>query len=322
LSDIFGDENNPCICKQMVEDPEFDLSVQLESVRISTEFLTAGKGFCNIPFIHLLHFRTGPLATAFGSKAILREDHVLAFEPVVHTPGEVLKLQKPDLQKDGMCKDILERIDYYNEATQGKILILPCDTAGSWSIATQIWHFEDMLEAIYTAPEVVNGFLDMVTECIIEFIHIQMERIGRNFCSFNHTGMLWNPRGWYLGDDTMVTVSPKQFREFFMPYNERIAREFGGIIYHCCMNHDFQFENMADTKGFMGFDANPDYNSHDLIEKALSGKGVWARSIDDWGLIDRFRGKVGLFLLVRGSSRQEALDNASRLREHLQLKQP
>jgi hypothetical protein len=306
-----------CNSTERVLDPGFDVADQLTTIRSAIGSMTAGEGFCNIPAMNLLHFGTGPLATAFGSNAVLRKNSPLAFEPAVHTVQEVRRLEKPNLQKDGMCRQILERIDYYNEATRGMIPILPCDTAGPWSIATQIWHYEDMLEAIYTAPEVVHGFLDLVTDCMIEFIYIQMERIGRNFCSYDHTGWFYHPKGWYLGDDVMVTVSPAQFREFFMPYNERISREFGGVIYHCCMKHDYQFENMVNTKGFMGFDANPVHNNFDLIEKALSGKGVWAYLNENWEYIDRLRGKAGQLLYASGKTMDEILENVYRLREHL-----
>jgi len=303
--------------KAMVENPELDVSSQLAGVRRTIEFLTAGDGFCNIPAMNLVHFGTGPLATAFGSKVVLRDGSQPAFIPAVHTPKEASQLEKPNLLKDGMCKQILERIEYYNEATQGKIPLTVSDCAGPWSVATQIWHYEDMLEAIYTAPEVVHSFMDLVTDCLIEFTYIQQERIV-NYCGYHTTtGSLWRPRGWGLGDDTLVTVSPKHFQEFFMPYNERLSRELGGITYHCCMRYDFQLESIAKTEGFMGFDPVPEYNDLDIIERVLSGKGVWCCLLSDRNLIKRFGGKVGIFLQESGKSRQDALDNVAKLREFL-----
>ena len=54
-----------------------------------------------------------------------------------------------------------------------------CDTASPWSVGTQLWHYEDMLEATYSAPEAVHYFLDLLTECIIEWHDIEKARIGR-----------------------------------------------------------------------------------------------------------------------------------------------
>ncbi|MHB1485127.1 MAG: uroporphyrinogen decarboxylase family protein [Saccharofermentanales bacterium] len=317
IGSLMGDADNPSVSKRMVDDPEYDITRQLRIVEQNIEFLTAGDGFCNIPMINMLHFGTGPLATAFGAKNVHNEGQMASVEPAVFTPEEVLKLKKPDLRKDGMCPQILERIEFYNEMTQGKIPVLTCDTSSPWNIATQIWNITDMMEAIYTSPEVVHWFLDLVTECIIEFVHIQMERITRNYCSYGFVGDIWQPHGWHLCNDTIVMVSPQQYREFYQPYDERIAREFGGIRYHCCMNHDFQLENMANTKGFMGFDADYNCNSVDLIEKALTGRGSWSRWIADRDLIKRFRGKAGLFPYIYGTSKKDALDNASDFIEFL-----
>lgn len=76
-----------------VEDPEFDVFCQLESVRHQIECLEAstevGHVLANVPAFDLIHFGTGPLATAFGSRMILREDLQPAFEPAVHSPEAI-----------------------------------------------------------------------------------------------------------------------------------------------------------------------------------------------------------------------------------------
>ena len=139
---------------------------QIDCLRCSND---VGIPLLNTPAFDLIHYGTAPLATAFGSTIILREGHVAAFEPVVHSAAEVMQLKKPDLLHDGVLPDILKRIQFYNEVTQGKVILTPCDTAGPWSIATSIWHYEDMLEAIHTDPDAVHYLLDLVTECIIEW---------------------------------------------------------------------------------------------------------------------------------------------------------
>jgi hypothetical protein len=320
---------------QMIRDPEVDVCAQLQSVREEIEHLEAGAeiglGLVNFPSMHMIHFGTGPLATAFGSRMVVREDEQPFFEPAVHSPAEVLGLRKPNLRRDGICPLILERTDYYNEATAGQVPLEVCDTAGPWSIATQIWHYEDMLQAIVTAPEAVHYLLDLVTDCMIEWTDIQISRMARWCTSYATLPWPWHPRGFYMGDDTMVAVSPKTWEAFFLPYNNRISRAFGGAIYHCCMRYDFQFPSLIRTEGFMGLDASPSYNDIAKVEAALSKRGVWARRIgdlptdehgktgrrDDREIIRQLRGKVGLILGVHGESRQDAIDRAKRLLDWL-----
>ena len=234
----------------------------------------------NVPAFDLIHYGTGPLATVFGAKMILREGHQPAFEPAVHTAKEVLALKKPDLFRDGVCPQILERIQYYNRATRGEVILTPCDTAGPWdNIATSIWHYEDMLEAIHTAPAAVHYLLDLVTESIIEWYTIQESFIGRWGRTHTSFSFPYFSRGAGIGDDCMVTVSPAVWNEFFLPYNNRISREYGGLItYHCCMRYERYFEAIAGTDGFIGFDADPQYNDFSKIAATLEKhRAIWTR---------------------------------------------
>jgi hypothetical protein len=298
--------------KRMVEDAEVDLSLQLERVAKEVDFLKAGSSA--IPTLNLLHFGTGVLATAFGSKIILRDGSQPAFEPAVFTPDEVSRLKKPDLYNDGILPEIIKRIDYFNENTHGLIPIVPSDTAGPWTIATQIWNYQSMLEAIYEAPDVVHKFLEMVTECIIEFNDIQLARIGKSFfgCRSNG-GQIWFPHGFIIGDDTIVCVSNEHYTEFFRPYNELMAKTLGGAMYHCCMRYDFQFKVIAESKGFIGFDPDPDYNDMELALKYLSQNGVYTRPVIDREVARLFCGKVAFIPQVNGECRQDALEKAAEL---------
>jgi hypothetical protein len=128
----------------------------------------------------------------------------------------------------------------------------------------------------------------------------------------------------------MVCVSPAMWEEFFLPYNNRLAKEYGGICYHCCMCHENHLMTMA-TKSynFMGFDADPIFNNFEKIEAALiAGKGVWSRLLgtpsdpqsleDTVGYVRRLKGKVGLFFCVHGQNRQDAIDKAKWLLNSIQ----
>jgi hypothetical protein len=114
-----------------------------------------------------------------------------------------------------------------------------------------------------------------------------------------------------------VTVSPKQWEEFFKPYNEILSRNYGGVQYHCCMRHDWHLEGMSRTYGFIGFDADPAWNDVDIIERVLSGRGVWMRALEDWDLIRRIKGKVAFNISIKSKTKQEALDKVVRFKEFL-----
>lgn len=304
--------------KMRVQDQELDVLFQLDIVRREIDYLKASKEvgipLANTPAFDLVHFGTGPLATAFGSNMVLRENNQPAFEPAVHTPKEVMRLKKPNLFKDGILPQILERIKYYNDVAEGKVILSPCDTAGPWSIATSIWHYEDMMEAIYTAPKAVHYLLDLVTESIIEWYNIQeayISRWGRTHSSFSWP---WLQRGCVIGDDCMVAVSPEKWEEFFLPYNNRLSREYGNmVLYHCCMRYDTHFDSIVKTDGFAGFDATPEYNNFEKIASVLErAQGIWTlpRGPGHMDQIRRLAGNVGMLFEVAEDSRAEAIRKA------------
>jgi len=305
----------PADPRRMVEDREYDLAVQLQNVRRKIEMLEAGStGPNSIPTLNLLHFGTGPVATAFGATMVMREGSQPHFHPAVHTAEEVLRMDMPDLRRGGWLGAIIDRIEFFNDATQGKIPITISDNAGPWCIASSIWHYEDMIEGILTCPEAVHHLLGLCTRAIIEVDERQIET-ARNAWGVigDAPGLSCFPRGAGLADDVMVTVSTAMWREFFKPYNEIISRRYGGIIYHCCMEHERHLQGMSETAGFMGYDADPGYNSMDVIEKTLTGKGVWNRVVSDAATARRCRGKFGFFLGAHGHTKENAVENARRL---------
>jgi len=303
----------------MVEDAEYDLEVQLRQIRRKIEMLEAGStGPGSFPTLNLIHFGTGPVATAFGAEMVMQTGIQPHFKPAVHEAEEVLKIEKPDLRRGGRLGAILDRIEFFNEATQGKIPIAISDNAGPWNIATSIWHYEDMLEGIYANPEAVHHLLKLTTEAIIEVDETQIET-ARNAWGIIGDTMAggWLPRGCGVADDVMVAMSTPMWKEFSLPYNTLLSNKYGGIVYHCCMKHDRHLKAMSETPNFMGFDADPEHNSHDIIEGALTGKGVWNRCISDWNLAKRFKGKCGLFLSAHGHTKEEAVENAKKMMDFI-----
>ena len=118
-----------------------------------------------------------------------------------------------------------------------------------------------------------------------------------------------------MGDDCMVAVSPAMFETFFLPYNNRISRAFGGVCYHCCLKNDFQFGGMAKTEGFLGADGDPEWNDLEKLVSMLDGRGFFIRKLGpgQMEIIRRFKGRVGCLLQASGTDRDDAIRNARKL---------
>ena len=291
-----------------IQNWDVDLEEQLRAARRETEHVEAG--FCNLPSIWP-YVGVTVIPSAFGCKVLFREGDQPACYPLFHEPEDVARLEPPDVSRAGQCADVLERIDRWNEATGGKIPIRCTDTQDPIDVATQIWHYDDMLTAMFTHPEAVHRFMQMVTDALIEFTRLQVERID-NLFAYGHSG-LWRPHGIHLSDDVAAVLSPRTYEEFARPYNEQLADAFGGAVYHCCLGYEQNLPAIAASRGFMGFDPDPEHNSLDVIEQTLTGRGVWCRALAEREYIDRFRGKFGMYLNAKGKTRDEALEKAKQL---------
>ena len=73
--------------------------------------------------------------------------------------------------------------------------------------------------------------MEVSTEAFIGWIKVQKQEIGqdRSRCCFPHGIILPEAFGKvWLFDDDCVAISPAQYREFVVPYNAKVFREFGG----------------------------------------------------------------------------------------------
>jgi len=128
---------------------------------------------------------------------------------------------------------------------------LPCsylDVQGPLNQASLIWEQQDFFAALYEEPAKVHRLLERITEHTIEVIRAFREKIP-TVCA-----PLW-PYIWLPGDigiavveDLMPLLSPGIYREFGLPYLERLSEEFGGLFLHCCGKFGHQFENLKKTK--------------------------------------------------------------------------
>lgn len=253
---------------ERMEDPDKDLEYELTSARRDLACLRAG--FCNIPSIWP-YMGVGVIPSAYGCKikTIPGEDPWTL--PLITDPDDVYELQEPDLAVSGLAARVLQRIDYFSEETCGTVAIRLTDVQSPMDMATQILKYEELLLAMYTAPDAVHLLLDMVTRSLIKFVRMQAAR-AVNFFGYTHVN-LWRPRGIYVSDDVAAVVSPGHYREFMKGPNELISRAFGGISIHCCRGYEQNLMEIANLEGFMSFDADSSFNDIDAIGRALTSAG-------------------------------------------------
>ena len=105
------------------------------------------------------------------------------------------------------------------------------DIQGPLNTAALLWEQEDFMMSMYEEPEIVHEFMEVVTEQIIKMIKAVKEEIS--LLSGPLWPYIWLPTdiGVEITEDYMPLLSPALYKEFGLPYLERICDEFGGVFY-------------------------------------------------------------------------------------------
>lgn len=206
-----------------------------------------------IPFL-FPWYGTGVLASGFGSEIAFQDKMDPAVKgTVVKTPEDVSRLSLPDPSKDGLMPKVLETIRYFCE--HSGLPISFTDPQGPFTTALTLVGPSDFFIWLYEYPNHVHVLMDICTEAFIQWVKTQKREIGEErgrYC-FPHGIILPKEFGTvWLCDDDCVAISPEHYREFVVPYNSRIFKEFGGGTLHFCGSAEYQLENFLHTDGLTG----------------------------------------------------------------------
>jgi hypothetical protein len=206
-----------------------------------------------IPFL-FPWYGTGVLASGLGARIVFQPNMDPAVRgTVITSPEQVGQLSLPDPRKDGLMPRILETIRYFREHSDLPVSFT--DPQGPFTTALTLAGPATLFVWLYEHPTAVHELMEFCTEAFIRWIKVQKQEIGpeRGRQCFPHGIVLPDQFGQvWLCDDDCGAISPAQYREFVVPYNARVLKEFGGGTLHFCGSAEHQIENLAATEGLVG----------------------------------------------------------------------
>ncbi|MEA4884898.1 MAG: uroporphyrinogen decarboxylase family protein [Clostridia bacterium] len=269
-----------CSIEERIHNAEADFRCQMAWAEWDLACLREA-GACNIPSLSP-YMGVGVIPSGFGCeiRCIPGEDPWTI--PLAIDLSDAAGLRSPCFEGPdaGLAGLVLDRIDYYSKRTGDSVPVRLTDTQSPMDIAVQIIKDEHILLGMYENPDAVHVLLRTVAAALIQFVRLQAERAA-NFFGHTHQG-IWRHRGIYVSDDMAAVVSPAFYHEFFVPYNQIVAAQFGGISIHCCRRYQQNLDEIAHMDGFMSFDADASYNDPEVIAHALATdtthsrfRGIW-----------------------------------------------
>ncbi|VGO13589.1 hypothetical protein PDESU_02146 [Pontiella desulfatans] len=229
--------------------PKAMMDYQLENIRIHQEQIDDDY----IPFL-MPWFGTCVVPSALGCPVHFSADGDPGVNgSVISEPEQVASLKKPDYEKDGLMPDVLRTITYMRENSD--LPIAYTDVQGPLNIALNICGLENLFCWFYTNPDEAHQLMDFATDVLIDWIKIQQKYAGKDRLRGNFPHGIFLPEKFgniWLADDDCTQISAEFYREFVVPYNSRIFKEFGGGTLHFCGSAKHQLQNFVDTDGLVG----------------------------------------------------------------------
>ncbi len=222
---------------------------------------------------------TAVVASAFGGRVEFLPRQDPATDPrsyPVATPEDVRRLRIPDPEMDGLMPRVLRLQRYMVENSFLPVGIT--DLQGPLTTANQLMGYDRLIYLMADEPLAAHELLEKITEALIRWVKAQKAVIGETLteCIGDQLVYTGSNAGVWLADDDAVIMSPKYYREFVVPYNSRLLREFGGGCLHFCGAACHQTDNFLATDGLRAINVYTLHNARAFreLKERLEGRIV------------------------------------------------
>jgi hypothetical protein len=219
--------------------------------------------------------RQALLPSAYGAREEFSSDHLWPV-PLLTDAEQAYDLVHPDLTRAGLAAEFLEITRFFRRATEGRLPVQMPDMQGPLDQAGNMLGVERLMVEMYDHPAAVHHLLDHMTQDFITYMHLQETASDGTLVPIHCMPVVWLPpgRGMALSEDLLAVISRRFYPEFAVPYNERVAAEFGGVVIHSCGSWQHNLANLARTRGLLGVNFGTGETPLEQVADCLGDKAV------------------------------------------------
>lgn len=146
------------------------------------------------------------------------------------------------------------------------------DMQGPLDICELLWGAE-LFYDLYDQPELVHAVLDVVCDTYTAFMNKWLELFPAGEYNI-HSGMMI--RGAIrICDDSAMNLSEEMFREFILPYDQRLLHRFGSGFVHFCGHVDHYIASCTTMEGLYAVNmTQPELNDMETVFRHTVDKGI------------------------------------------------
>jgi hypothetical protein len=254
-------------CRDMKSSLSLQLGALAESMRFKADIANFLEPWYGI----------GCVAAAFGAGYDWPKGQAPAIRPAFAGVREALEYEPVPVEKTAIGKTTLEMIEYFLEATKGRIPISLTDTQSPMDTASLLVDNNSFFLSFIDDPESVKRLLEVITDLLAAWTRRQLETIGDTIVWPGHgfaSSRIFNGLG--ASDDVSMMLSAEQYRRFEAPCLAKLAETFGGAAFHSCGDWSSRASAVAQTPGLVMVDGAFSEQTDPAPNPAAAFAGVFA----------------------------------------------
>ncbi|MCL2477861.1 MAG: hypothetical protein FWF22_00060 [Treponema sp.] len=189
-----------------------------------------------LPVMSLGYLGEGILPAMYGAKQFITDKNPPFTEGRLFKDiYEAQRLSNDlDFEKTEWGRILKEHITRFIDATGGEIPVSVADHQSPYGLATKLVPNDELMLAMYDAPELVHNFLSVITDGIIKLVKTMEHWIGPENLAMNPNNPIPGKGGIIIWDDFVSVLNPELHMEFCVPCNKKLFTRFGRGHLHTC----------------------------------------------------------------------------------------
>lgn len=221
------------------------------------------------------------IATMFGLKVFWGDDPTQPPGPEGHLISEieqVYQLKRPDMSA-GLMPENVRRLRMHAERLSKDVYLTGIDLGGPLLTCKDLLDTNLLYTAFYDQPQSLHYLLNMATELQLEIHRTIVQAVGSvERLTTLDFDPVWAPEKYksFISDDVCATISPKTFKEFSLPYNNRLFQPWGSGMLHNCGPNPCKGLYLEHTPKLKGLNLAFKYSHMDFpaLREILAGWGI------------------------------------------------
>jgi hypothetical protein len=263
------------VFRDACRDRQRSLRLQLGALARSLDYAT------DAPMYLEPWYGIGTTAAAFGANYVWHEGQAPAVRPLYKSLDVVPPYAPRPVEAVPILAETLATIEYFLEATGGRLPLSWCDVQAPLNVATELVDISAFFLGLMDLPDRARELLSTITQVLIDFTRRQSALIGPRLARPGH-GFASSRLGAGIGlsTDNLVMISPKLYERFCVADNRAVGLAFGGVAIHSCGDFARWLPALLTIDNLIVVDAafsprtDPKPNVPERFRDALAGSGV------------------------------------------------